>query len=637
MNDGLSSVLAKIGDVKKSGSSWMARCPAHPDAKNSGADGYSLSISEGDQQPVVLHCHAGCQPEDILKAVGLSWAEVSVDRPKPETKGEIVATYDYVDEAGDLLYQVVRKSPKTFLQRRPDGQGGWSWKLGNTRRPLFQLPQVLAAVAAGGPIFVVEGEKDAQAIGREGFVATCNSGGAGKWLPEHTDTLAGAEVVVISDRDMPGRRHAAAVAKALEAVGANVRCAEPVAGKDVADHLALGHTIEEFTLIEDGWASALAADGDPGPSEPFTDEYSDFFELDESLQPVDLTSVLDGSSLQPMPEQLTRDDGDSLLYAGYVNGIHGDSGTGKGWVICHLIVQNARRGRRTMLLDLEDTAESITARLLALGMVAYDILNYLVYVRPQVQFGPAAVEHLCRLVQERNIQAVVIDSTGEAFGLEGLNEDKDVEVGPWLRRVTRPLADTGAVVVLVDHSTKSADNPLHPSGSKRKRAAITGASYLVESVDAFVKGRGGRLRLTCAKDRHGNFRRGEQVADLVMSAGDTKIRLDLYAPMIRDEREVGVEIILAARAAVSAAKTEGRPLSRSALEGLMKMKAKTDTKRGGIDLAVARGALQEMDGPRNARLYNWVEDMTDGGAGGGSSSPEPPEPAPDDRLFEGAA
>ena len=38
----------------------------------------------------------------------------------------IVATYDYRDESSTLLYQVVRyATPKDFVQRRPDGNGGW--------------------------------------------------------------------------------------------------------------------------------------------------------------------------------------------------------------------------------------------------------------------------------------------------------------------------------------------------------------------------------------------------------------------------------------------------------------------------------------------------------------------------------
>jgi hypothetical protein len=332
--------------------------------------------------------------------------------------------------------------------------------------------------------------------------------------------------------------------------------------------------------------------------------------VDDSLQPVDLEPVLNGSAMQPVPDLLTRDDGQSLLYPGAVNGVHGQSGDGKGWVVCHLVTENARKGRRTLYLDLEDTAHSITARLLLLGMDAADILNWLVYVRPQVPLENDAVAELLRTVEKRNVACVVIDSLGEAFALEGLNEDKDVEVGPWYRRVVRPLADTGAAVVIVDHSTKAADNPLHPSGSKRKRAAITGASYLAEAIEPFVKGKGGRLRLTCAKDRHGTYRRGEAVGDVVMTTGLlSDLRLSLYAPSVTAAEDAPVPTILAARAAVKAAKEANQPLSQKALAGLMKIRLGSDGKRGGIDFAVSSGALVETSGPHRSRLFTYVHDL----------------------------
>jgi putative DNA primase/helicase len=36
--------------------------------------------------------------------------------------GKEVAAYDYHDENGKLLYQVVRFEPKDFRQRRPNGE-----------------------------------------------------------------------------------------------------------------------------------------------------------------------------------------------------------------------------------------------------------------------------------------------------------------------------------------------------------------------------------------------------------------------------------------------------------------------------------------------------------------------------------
>ena len=100
-------LLPKLDAVKYSGGSWMARCPAHEDGKA------SLHISRGTAHPVVLKCHAGCDPVDILKAVGLTWETLCAprdERPRGEWTpgGEAVAVYDYPDEAGNLLYQVLR-------------------------------------------------------------------------------------------------------------------------------------------------------------------------------------------------------------------------------------------------------------------------------------------------------------------------------------------------------------------------------------------------------------------------------------------------------------------------------------------------------------------------------------------------
>ena len=372
--------------------------------------------------------------------------------------------------------------------------------------------------------------------------------------------------------------------------------------------------IENFEPYDPVPVEAYEAGGGPTPNEPDMHGEQEIQVLDASLYPVDLGPVLAGTAMQPIPEQLHRDDGAALLYAGSVNGIHGDSGSGKGWLVCHLVQQNALRGVRTMLLDFEDTAHSITARLRLLGMTDHEISTWVVYLRPQVPLGGLAVAHMVNVIQDLNVGATVVDSLGEAFGLAGVNEDKDVEVGPWLRQVARPLADTGSSLSLIDHSTKAGTNDLHPSGSKRKRAAITGASYLVEAVKPFVKDQGGRLRLTCAKDRHGNYRRGQVVADLVMDSSSAGVRLKLYAPAVAaGDDDPSIPVILAAHKAVAAVKAAGRPLSRNELEARMAIKGRAQIKRAGIDHAAAEGALGEEKGARNARLFVYRHDLEEAG------------------------
>jgi RecA-family ATPase len=180
---------------------------------------------------------------------------------------KIVASYDYTDEFGTLLFQVVRFAPKTFRQRHPDGKGGWIWNLEGVTRVLYRLPD-LEAFARERRVFVVEGEKDAETLARLGIVATCNPGGAGKWRDAYTDQLAGADVVVLPDHDKAGRDHAEAVARSLVGKAARVRLLElpglPDKG-DVSDWFTQGGTVKELNnLVEatpDWTAQAPQGDG----------------------------------------------------------------------------------------------------------------------------------------------------------------------------------------------------------------------------------------------------------------------------------------------------------------------------------------------------------------------------------------
>ena len=173
-------------------------------------------------------------------------AEVSGWAPK-----RIVATYDYVDEEGRRLFQVVRYEPKDFRQRRM-GDGGWVNNLDGVRRVLYRLPEVVEAIADGRDVWVVEGEKDADRLSELGLAATCNPMGAGKWDISYSNLLRGARVRIVQDRDAHerGQKHARDVARSLTGVAHSVRVYEALTGKDASDHIDAGHTVEEFTEVE---------------------------------------------------------------------------------------------------------------------------------------------------------------------------------------------------------------------------------------------------------------------------------------------------------------------------------------------------------------------------------------------------
>jgi hypothetical protein len=247
-------VLGKLEGARQHGGYWMARCPAHDDRQA------SLSVKRGTEQPVILHCHAGCELDAILDGLGLTRADIS--KPREESRQvwappAETAIYDYTDERGKLLFQVCRMAGKRFKQRRPDPAGidGWTWNLKNVRRVPYRLPQLKRA--ARGPVdgrvaYIVEGEKDVHAIEAAGAVATCNPGGAGKWRPEYGKHLTGIrKAVIVADRDEPGRNHAAQVAQMISRHVTHIEIVEAAAGKDAADHLAAGLGLADFRPARD--------------------------------------------------------------------------------------------------------------------------------------------------------------------------------------------------------------------------------------------------------------------------------------------------------------------------------------------------------------------------------------------------
>lgn len=168
---------------------------------------------------------------------------------KPQNRPVVGATtYDYRAEDGTLLFQVQRFEPKKFVQRRPDGNG-WEYKVQGTRQVPYHLPELVAAPLSS-PVYVVEGEKDADRLAALGLVATCNAGGAGKWKSCHSEHLKDRTVILIPDNDDAGRDHVKKVAKSLKGIAAHVRIMElaglPEKG-DVSDWLDAGGTIEELT------------------------------------------------------------------------------------------------------------------------------------------------------------------------------------------------------------------------------------------------------------------------------------------------------------------------------------------------------------------------------------------------------
>jgi hypothetical protein len=278
------------------GAGWSCRCPAHDDRNP------SLSIHAGDDGRALVNCHAGCAVDAVCGAIGLRPADLFTadpsrcnghGLPRPDTRrrgdgdettpkhardGDFVTvasdttggrtfptardavaelerrhgspskTWTYHDAAGDPVGLVVRWNTPTGKDVRPvslkaDGSG---WCIGGmpTPRPLYALPDLLAK-PAGPRVFIVEGEKAADAARAVGLLATTSPHGSESASKADWSPVAGREVVILPDHDDPGERYAADVAQLATAAGAKsvrvVRLVELWAGMpeggDMADLL----------------------------------------------------------------------------------------------------------------------------------------------------------------------------------------------------------------------------------------------------------------------------------------------------------------------------------------------------------------------------------------------------------------
>lgn len=250
-------VLAKLPNASKAANGWVALCPAHEDRNP------SLSIGEGDNGRALIKCHAGCTADSICAAIELRTSDLMPNEEQPPAPakakarragkgdGRIVTAYDYRDENGELLFQVVRYQPKDFRQRKPEGNG-WDWSVKGVRAIPYCLPELLAEPT--GDVFVAEGEKDVDNLRGIGVLATCNAGGAGKWNAEHAEFLRGRRVNILPHNDDAGENHAQTVAESLQGIAEWVRIIRlpGLAHKgDASDWIEAGGTKAELRRLVD--------------------------------------------------------------------------------------------------------------------------------------------------------------------------------------------------------------------------------------------------------------------------------------------------------------------------------------------------------------------------------------------------
>lgn len=224
--------------VKQMGENqYMALCPAHNDKNPS----LSIGLSENKKQ-ILLHCYAGCSADDVLNTVGLKKKDLF------NNKGDFImnkTSYTYYNADGTVAYTKTRidnaDKTKKFYFEQPDGK--------RNLNGVNRVPYNLSAVLNAQTVYFVEGEKCADAVIRQGFVATTLDNGANsKWVSEYTDYFKNKNVIIIPDNDTPGKNYAKNIA--LNIPNSKIITLPDLPPKgDIYDWLAMGHTVEEIDSL----------------------------------------------------------------------------------------------------------------------------------------------------------------------------------------------------------------------------------------------------------------------------------------------------------------------------------------------------------------------------------------------------
>ena len=481
----LAERIRQHGRVVRGGpTQWSAQCPAHDDQSP------SLSIGTGAEGIPLVHCQAGCPTESVLDAVGLTMADLMPDRDRP-AQPRVVATYPYCDEHGQLLYEVRRIEPgpdgrsKTF---RPYLPGASRAGLGDVRRVLYRLPEVIRAAGQGRTVYVCEGEKDADALAALGLVATCNVGGAGrgKWRDEYSQYLEGAHVIVVADRDTPGIEHARAVADALNGYAASVRIMLPAVDRehaDVSDHLAAGYRVDELVPIGD--EHQTTDEGEPDDGAIPTDTFA--AKLRAALLTTDnLDSIPDP---EPLIEGILMRDSLAWLYGRPANGKSfvaldwaGHVATGRPWwgrtvtpgPVLYLVAEGVRGIRRRVRAWEQHHGTRMTG--VTMLPMAVQLLNW------------AELSALVDLVEELQPVMVILDTQSRVA--VGAEENSAAEMGRLVDAMERIREASATCVLTVHHAPRAGEN-------LRGSTALEGAATTIVRATRDE----GRIRLTCDKQK----------------------------------------------------------------------------------------------------------------------------------------
>jgi len=382
-----------------------------------------------------------------------------------EPKQYIQRIYPYFDADGAEAYQVCRMYPKTFRQRRPDGRGGYIYKMDGVEPLPYNLPAIMQN--PDQPVFVVEGEQCADVLSEAGLLSTTNHGGAGKWLDAHAQHLEGRNVIVIPDNDEAGARHADKVVASLWGKAGQIKRVDlpglPDKG-DVVDFLR-EHTLGELVeIVQDTPALSEA----PQVSD---DAVADEDGAIERYQTMRRDAVFSMPPVEFLVDGLITDTGFTMMY--------GAPGTGKSFLaidialsVAHGVPWQGQEVKPGPVLYI--AGEGIGG--FGKRWKAWEN-HHGVKDEPDMYLLPTAVnfreeEDIARLVATiedigQRFSLVIVDTVARAIA--GAEENSSTDMGLFVAACDEIKALTGGALLAVHHAGKDS------SRGARGSTALLGA------------------------------------------------------------------------------------------------------------------------------------------------------------------
>lgn len=402
----------------------LVHCVAHEDPTP------SLNVTPGKSVDVVVRCHGGCDQKVVVAALeerGL-WNRTLVNTGvpfEPQTRRE-VARYEYETRDGQPAFTVIRYEPKGFSQRGPNGAPN----MDGVERVLYRLPAVIKAVESGEPVFIVEGERDADSLAAIGICGTTSPQGAGKWSDSFAADLSNADVTVIADADDPGRKHAREVATSCALVARSVKLVEMPSGKDVTEWLDLGGDKTSLLALVAKTPEWNADGRRILTGRDLSAMYDEVVARRMAGDP-EFVGIATGLSLS-LDQQIAYRSGDLML-------VVAATGVGKSSLLQTMQLDLDRRKIPSMFVSLEMSWIVIVDRLIAAGMMGDELRDRPGMLVDEPSLTVEKLEVLARAAKVRGALVLFVDYA-QRMASEGTSEYERVSfVSNELARIARAV------------------------------------------------------------------------------------------------------------------------------------------------------------------------------------------------------